>query len=138
MTLAIETFDNAVGGNAFYKAITHPLAAVRARELIASLRSAGPIAIYDPQNFLAAFDALYPLDGVALVALYVQDVEQVDREFRGLRAAPVSELLDRSAMTVLVASFDPDAIDRVRTLAPNLKVLGLDTLRLPDEIDRKS
>ena len=42
MPLAIETFNNAVGGNALYKAITHPLAAPRARDLIVRLRDAGP------------------------------------------------------------------------------------------------
>ena len=60
MPLNIETFSNAVGGNAFYKAITHPLAAEPARALLTKLRAGGPVAIYDPHNLLAAFDALFP------------------------------------------------------------------------------
>ena len=37
MSLRIETFSNVAGGNAFYKAITHPLAAQPARDLLAKL-----------------------------------------------------------------------------------------------------
>ena len=59
MPLNIETFSNAVGGNAFYKAITHPLAAEPARALLTKLKAGGPVAIYDPHNLLAAFDALF-------------------------------------------------------------------------------
>src|SRR6266567_773912 len=59
MPLNIETFSNAVGGNAFYKAITHPLAAEPARALVTKLKASGPVAIYDPHNLLAAFDALF-------------------------------------------------------------------------------
>src|SRR6266550_3024811 len=62
MPLNIETFSNAVGGNAFYKAITHPLAADPARALVTKLKAGGPVAFYDPQNLLAAFDALFALD----------------------------------------------------------------------------
>jgi hypothetical protein len=73
MPLNIETFSNADGGNAFYKAVTHPLAANPARALLAKLRENGPLAIYDPHNLLAAFDAVFPLDrteiaGVAVAA----------------------------------------------------------------------
>jgi hypothetical protein len=39
MQLRIETFDNAKGGNAFYKAVTHPLAARRAKELVERLEA---------------------------------------------------------------------------------------------------
>ncbi len=62
MPLNIETFSNAVGGNAFYKAAAHPLAAEPARALVAKLRANGAVALYDPHNLLAAFDAFYPLD----------------------------------------------------------------------------
>ena len=44
--LKIETFDNKSGGNAFFKAVTHPLAARVAPELLRRLRQ-GACAIYD-------------------------------------------------------------------------------------------
>ena len=34
MSLNIETFSNVTGGNAFFKAVSHPLAATKARALI--------------------------------------------------------------------------------------------------------
>src|SRR4029078_1281443 len=82
MPLNIETFNNAVGGNAFYKAVTHPLAAEPARALITKLRTSGPVAIYDPHNLLAAFDALFPLDRIEIAGLFVQDVSHIGRKFR--------------------------------------------------------
>ncbi len=72
MPLKIETFNNTVGGNAFYKAITHPLAADSVRELLDALKSNGPVAIYDPHGFTMAFDALYSLAGIELAGLFVQ------------------------------------------------------------------
>jgi methylmalonyl-CoA mutase cobalamin-binding domain/chain len=44
MALSIETFSNATGGNAFFKAVTHPLAGAHmmiAREAIALLNARG-------------------------------------------------------------------------------------------------
>ena len=55
MPLNISTFSNQSGGNAFYKAVTHPLAAEKARHLVVHLQKAGPVAIYDPGNHLAGF-----------------------------------------------------------------------------------
>src|SRR3546814_4651248 len=54
MALNIETFSNAKGGNAFFKAIGHPLAARQAKDLLQRLR-AGPVAIYDPLGYAQAF-----------------------------------------------------------------------------------
>ena len=50
MPLRIETFSNVSGGNAFFKALTHPLAAEKAQELFRTLEAKGPVAIYDPLN----------------------------------------------------------------------------------------
>ena len=54
MALKIETFSNEKGGNAFFKAIGHPLAARKASDLLATL-SGGPVAIYDPRGFAEAY-----------------------------------------------------------------------------------
>src|ERR1041385_6956466 len=75
MPLNIETFSNAVGGNAFYKAVTHPLAAEPARAPVAKLRTTGPVAIYDPHNLLAGFDALrLPDDMLSDKARYLSNL----------------------------------------------------------------
>ena len=54
MALNIETFSNAKGGNAFFKAIGHPLAARQAKALLQSLEG-GPVAVYDPLGYARAF-----------------------------------------------------------------------------------
>ena len=40
MPLKIDTFDNRSGGNSYYKAVSHPLAAEAAAGLISQLRAA--------------------------------------------------------------------------------------------------
>ena len=135
MPLNIETFNNAVGGNAFYKAVTHPLAAEPARALLAKLRSSGPVAIYDPHNLLAAFDALFPLDRIEIAGLFVQDVSHIGRTFRGNAARAVTELADCHAPTVLVAGFDTARADQhIKPLVNGASMLSFDAMRLPDDM----
>ena len=64
MGLNIATFSNVTGGNALFKALTHPKAADEARTLIAALRAAGPVAIYDPLGHAEAFANLHSLKDV--------------------------------------------------------------------------
>src|SRR5688500_5840829 len=109
MPLNIETFSNAVGGNAFYKAITHPLAADPARALLKDLRGGKGVAIYDRENLLAGFEAFWPLDGVKIAGLFVSDLEQVGRKFRGVAVQPVTALKDCTCDTVLIAGFGLEA-----------------------------
>jgi len=135
MPLNIETFSNAVGGNAFYKAVTHPLAAGPARALLAKLRGAGAVAIYDPHNLLAAFDALYPLDRVEIAGLFVQDVSHIGRTFRGHTARAITELAHCRAESVLIAGFDTAvATHHIKPLVNGAAVLSFDALRLPDDM----
>jgi len=47
----IETFNNVKGGNSFYKAISHPAVADKAKSLVGKLEKSGPIALYDPLGF---------------------------------------------------------------------------------------
>ncbi|HEX3485045.1 MAG TPA: hypothetical protein VHT51_08290, partial [Micropepsaceae bacterium] len=134
MPLNIETFSNAVGGNAFYKAITHPLAAEPARALLAKLKASGAVAIYDPHNLLAAFDALFPLDRTEIAGVFVQDVSHIGRKFRGHEAQPVTELPSQAG-TVLIAAFDAGAATaHLRNLVNGSSVLSFDALRLPDDM----
>jgi hypothetical protein len=136
MALNIETFSNAVGGNAFYKAVTHPLAAGPARELVATLRANGPVAVYDPHNFLAAFDAVYPLERIEFAGLFVQDLAQVGRVFRNHAARPITELPQSRATSVLIAAFDAAAASvRIKPLMrDSASLLTFDQLRLPSDM----
>jgi hypothetical protein len=135
MPLNIETFSNAVGGNAFYKAVTHPLAADPARVLLAKLRKSGPVAIYDPHNFLAAFDAVFPLDGIEIASVFVQDVSHIGRKFRDVSAKALTELPGCHAETVLIAGFDtgPTA-QHIKPLTNGAAILSFDAFRLPDDM----
>src|SRR5215469_2478557 len=135
MTLPIETFSNVAGGNAFYKAITHPLAAGPARELVAKLEASESVALYDPYEMLAGFDAFFALDRVKIAGVFVQNAERAGSTFRGRPARPVTELSDVAATCVLVAAFDTRQTEfHLRRLAGSAEILSLDLLRLPDRM----
>jgi hypothetical protein len=134
MQLRIETFSNAGGGNAFYKAVTHPKAAAPARDLLRRLAQGGPVAVYDPLGFAEGFDAVWDLGGLDLAGVFVQDVEEIGRLRLGRACRPATELARSGARSVLVAAFEPERlVQHVRHLLPaGAAVLGLDALRLPE------
>ncbi len=137
MALEIETFSNAKGGNAFFKAIGHPLAYDRSAALFGRLAE-GRVAIYDPLGYAAGFAALYPLDEIEIAGLYVQDLADLGRETLGQRAQPVTDLSSADAEIVFVTAFDAEALVRhIEHLLPvgakgRAEVVTLDALRLPD------
>ena len=133
MALNIETFSNAKGGNAFFKAIGHPLAARKAAALLDDLKGA-PLAVYDPLGFARAFAEIYDLSGLEVAGVYVQDLEDLGREILGQQAQPVTDLAASSAARVLVTAFDAERlIAHIRhLLPPGAEVVSLDALRLPD------
>src|SRR3954469_5441754 len=132
MGLRIETFDNRRGGNAFYKAVTHPAAAKGAMALIGRLAAAGPVAVYDPLGFAEGFAEFYDLRRLDLREVYAQDVEVIGRETLGRIAAPVTELPRSEARAVLVAAFDAGRlVEQIRSLLPSgASVATLDEMRL--------
>lgn len=136
MSLKIETFSNKTGGNAFYKALAHPLTVEPARALMTRLAARGTVALYDPLGGAEAFDALHPLDGLALAGLYVQDVEEIGTQRLGQAGQPVSELPKSRAASLLVTAFEADRlVDHIRHLVPmGMTVETLDALRLPDAL----
>jgi len=136
MALKIETFSNQSGGNAFYKAVGHPLAAAKARSLVSHLQKNGPVAIYDPNNQLAGFAEFYPLDQLEIAGLFVQDVEQIGRSFLNHPARPVTELINCKCRSILIASFDSARIvDQTEHLFPaNTPWYSFDGLRLPENM----
>jgi hypothetical protein len=133
MPLALETFSNIKGGNAFFKAITHPLAAAKATALLDGLSNAGSIAIYDPLSYAAAFDEVYALGSLSISEYFVQDVSRMDGAFGKYKAALVTELGNCKAEQLLVLAFDADVfVHQIRNIAPpHLKIVTLDAMRLP-------
>ncbi|HWO85597.1 MAG TPA: hypothetical protein VNN75_03810, partial [Stellaceae bacterium] len=77
MALRIETFDNTRGGNALYKALTHPAAARPARALLDKLACHAPVAIYDAGGAVEAFGAIYDFDQIEIAGVYVHQVARV-------------------------------------------------------------
>ncbi|MDE2229993.1 MAG: hypothetical protein KGL11_13275 [Alphaproteobacteria bacterium] len=136
MQLNIETFSNVRGGNAFFKAVTHPMAAEKGCALFTRLAPMGRVAVYDPENCADALGQLYDLSGVAIAGLYAQDVDAIGRTALGHRAQPVTALKECAADAVLVACFDAErTIAHIRHLLPDGAVVAsLDELRLPDEL----
>ncbi len=141
MALRIETFSNRDGGNAFFKAIGHPLAARKAVALLEALRG-GPVAVYDPVGFGPAFAEIYDLSGIEIVGVFVQDLSDLGKTVLGHATQPVTDLQAAAVDKVFVAVFDAERpIDHIRHLIPGgAEVVSLDALRLPDDMltDRRN
>ncbi len=136
MALRIETFSNVKGGDAFFKAVGHPLALSGARDLTARLAKSGSVAIYDPLGLVDAFASLHDLSSVALAGVFVQGVDAIGKPTLGRAAQPVTDLPAARAKTVLVLAFDAGRfIDHIRHLVPTgAEIVTLDTMRLPDDM----
>src|ERR1700733_6816308 len=93
MALRIETFSNSSGGNAFFKAVTHPLAARAVAPLLDRLAES-PVAIYDPSGQADAFAELYDLKRLDLAGVFVQGVEAIGLNLLGRPGRVVFELSD--------------------------------------------
>ena len=132
MPLRIETFRNDSGGNALYKALSHPLAAEKAHALLTKLRA--PFAIYDPEGNAEAFDIFYPLPAPA--HYFVQNLQHLGHPFKDVEAQPVTEITGASVETLFVASFDAERkLAQIRHLLPTgMEIFSLDALKLPAEL----
>src|SRR5690348_15913168 len=133
MQLRIETFSNSRGGNAFFKAVTHPLAA-RAMGELARRLGRGKVAVYDPDGCVDGLSDLYDLSAFDIAGCYVQDVTAIGRPVLGHAAQPVTEIGDSDASVVFVAAFEAErAIGHVRYLLPaGAEAISLDAIRLPE------
>lgn len=133
MALSIETFSNLKGGNAFFKAVTHPVAARAMTALIDKLADQ-PIAIVDPDGAVEALGEIHDLKRLNLAGIFVQDLTAIGRSILGHAAQPVTELVSSRARAVFIAAFDAKRlIDKVAPLAPaGAALFSLDAIRLPD------
>ena len=130
--LDIKTFDARAGGNVLYKALAHPVAAEAVERLAATLRGAGPLAVYDPDNNA---DALYALNPSlpSPRAAYVHDVGQLGQKRAGVVAAALTDLPNSDAPSLLIAAYDAARIKaRIAPQIPaGMRVYSLDDARLP-------
>ncbi len=135
MALRIETFSNLRGGNAFFKAVGHPLAARQMPALLERL-SPGPIAIYDPLGLAQTLAEMYDLSQLDIAGVFVQDLADIGRSLLGHAAQPVTDLKACGARDVLVVAFDrARLIDHIRHLVPEGAALhDLSLARLPDDM----
>src|SRR5580704_17590530 len=99
--LRIETFNNSRGGNAFFKAVTHPLAARAAPDLLRRL-GRGKVAVYDIDLQADALAELHDFGRLDLAGCFVQDVTAIGRPVLGRTALPVTELKESGASAVFV------------------------------------
>jgi hypothetical protein len=144
MTLKIETFTNAqpggwrvgnnAGGQSLFKALGHPLAAPKARDLLARLKEAGSIAIYDPIGQLGGFRAIYGLGGTNVIDVFVQNLAEADHEEADCRTRLVTEVGKTQAACLFVAAFDAERfLPHIRHLLPSgIRVETLDAIRIPE------
>jgi hypothetical protein len=135
MQLRIETFSNSRGGNSFFKAATHPVAARAAPALLRRLER-GPVAVYDPDASIDGLAELYDFSRLDLAGSFVQDVAAIGRPVLGVPAQPVTALPECRARTVFVAAFDAErAVQHIRhLLPPDAEVVTLDEMRLPPSL----
>ncbi len=133
--LRIETFNNSRGGNAFFKAVTHPLAARAAPDLLHRL-GRGKVAVYDIDLQADALAELYDFGGLDLAGCFVQDVGAVGRPVLGRKAQPITGLKESGADTVFIVAFEAERVlAHIRHLLPSrAEILTLDALRLPEAL----
>lgn len=135
MPLKIETFSNIHGGNAFFKAISHPLVAPKVHALFSEMQK-GRVAIYDPLAQVEAFTQFYDLTRLPLCGYFIQDIEKKNTSFAGHRAELIIEITRSKATYLFVTAFDAaKMVDHIRHLLPEgLKVVTFDDFRLPTEM----
>jgi len=127
---------NNAGGQSLFKALGHPLAADAAPALLARLAAAKTIAIYDPDDFAPTFDAIYPLTGIEVADVFVQNIDEIGRDRLGRKTKPITELAKSRAKALLVLSFDgARTVAQIEPFLPQgLTTITLDALRLPGEM----
>jgi len=133
--LSIETFSNVRGGNAFFKAVTHPLAARAMHDLVARI-GRQPVAIFDPDGVADSLAELYDLRALNIAGCFAQDIARIGQPIAGRPARPVTELPACTASFVFIAAFDARrTAEKLFPLMPaGAECLTLDAIRLPEAL----
>lgn len=134
MALAIETFSNAHGGNALFKALTHPLAAEAVPALLRRLAGARRAVVYDPMGQAEAFAALYGTPEIT--AAFDQDVQRLGRSLYGRASEPVTRIAAAEPDLVFLPAFDAERlVGQILHLLPaGTEFATLDSLRIPEAL----
>ncbi len=137
MPINLETFSNIHGGNAFFKAISHPLVAPKVEALFAEMAK-GRVAVYDPLSQAEAFTQFYDLSKLPISGYYIQDIEKKNTSIAGHKAQLITSIGKADATHVFITAFDAQKMaDHIRHVLPkNIKVVSFDDLKLP--IDMQS
>ncbi len=133
-SLAIDTFSNIRGGNSLFKALGHPLAAEKSRQLISEL-SSGRVGIYDPVGQYRAFAEIYDTGDWQVTAAFVQDVGDLERRIHDIDVELITSLSSQNAPDwLLVAAFDAQRlISQIEHLVPEgTRIISFDRIHLPD------
>lgn len=136
MALKIETFDNHSGGNALYKALSHPITFQKMSTLLAHLRQQ-KVAIYDPLQLLDAVQEFYfsALNQLTVSNIYAQDFAHIGKTYPSLKeltCQPLTELAKSPAQALLILAFDTEQLlPAINPYLPEgMKIYSLDDVRL--------
>ena len=108
--LKIETFDNLTGGQSFFKAVGHPLAAPKIDDLLTQLGRYEKVALYDPQGWLLPFNEIHSLARLNVSGVYVQKFEAIGTSLVGHVAKPVTQLMENPPQALFILSFDEEVL----------------------------
>ena len=132
--LNISTFSNTLGGDAFFKAIGHPLTRQKIKDLLDKL-SGKKVAIYDPYGFFLSFCEIYKIN-LNIIDYYVQDYNNFGKKvLNGLIAQPITDIGQSKADIILIAAFDSERIlNQTKHYYPaSAKLATFDEIKIPDE-----
>lgn len=134
--LDIDTFRHGKGGQSFFKALGHPLAAEKMHALLKTLHDQEAVSLYDPSGWLQPLSALYPLTSLKSTGFFVQDFERLGELFRGQAAQAVTDLVRAKPKALLISDFGLEThLSQIgHLLPPECQVFSLDEVKLPDTL----
>jgi hypothetical protein len=136
MMLKIETFSNHTGGNALYKALSHPKTFDKMNQLINKICQQS-VALYDPLGILDPVLEFYKksLEKLNITSIYAQDFKHIGKSYssiNGIATQPLTQLHASKAEILLILSFDHEPL--LSALNPYLpqfiKIYSLDDIRI--------
>lgn len=135
--LKITTFLNNMplnSQNAFFKAITHPLAVNGIQAFVSQLEALESVAFYDPFNNVPAFASIHRLENVRVSNVYVQQVADIDKNILNKQTKPVDIIAEESPKNLVVFAFDAKVqISNIRHLLPkDCNIITLDGAKILD------
>jgi hypothetical protein len=136
VALKIETFNNHTGGNALYKALSHPKTFQKMEKLLKEIGQQ-TVALYDPLGLLDAILQFYAtsFQPLKISNIYAQDFKDIGKTYaslKGLTSQPLTEMTATTAETLFILAFGKDVLLPAITpyLPKGIKIYSLDDVRL--------